>query len=423
MPVNDNVSPFFALPLELREEIYKTVLSSPNHGSDMLRTCHEIRGEAQKFLYQKPLIFRSQDRLHTWIKNTPRGQLAHVSEISLHAQDVDLKPILSKASTKSQFVPSLHLFTSGLYQAEVSKITQSLESLPKLKAITIRALSIQSSFLYRGFLTSILNALSTSCPQLLSLCLEGSFHHQELHFLSALRHLESFSFDGFSASSPAATVQILANLHSLRNLSLFSEHALLAPISGALGGFTAKRQSFTGEVVRTIRHLTSLSVTEHIPTTSPTLFFTSEVLGSLHNHKTLKSLSINLLHHPDKAILDSLEDFLQITPIENLELDWPDLGPDTLEHYRLLNGSLKVLWVRAKNMANAFEMLWSIVNSREEEGLSQLRKVVIVRSTGYLGYMKNRAIVRKDSHTEMTDPSTYNVSCNPYSYSSLLRPP
>jgi hypothetical protein len=411
MPDN-NVSPFFGLPLELREEIYKTVLVSTNQGSEILKTCHEIRKEAQKFLYQKPLIFRSQERLHTWIRQTPRELLAHVSEITLHVQDVDLKPILSQPSTSSDFAPSSHLSTSGLYRAEVNRITVSLGSIPKLKALTIRALSVQSSFLYRGLLAQILDALSTSCPYLLSLCLGGNFHHQELSFLSSLKQLESFSFDGFSASSPAETVKVLANLHNLRNLSLASEHALLTPTNGVHSGFTAKRQSFTGEVVRTIRQLASFSVTEQIPIMSPTLFFTSEILASLHNHSTLKSLSIHLLYTPDRAILASLEDFLEKTSIDTLELDWPDLEPDTLEQYRLLTGSLKVLWVRAKNMANAFETLWSIVECREEGDLFQLRKVILLRSTTYFSDMQMEALERKDSHTETTDLGTYNVSRN-----------
>jgi hypothetical protein len=419
MPDNNNVSPLLSLPLELREEIYKTVLFSTDQGSDMLKTCHEIRKEAQKFLYQKSLIFRSQERLHTWMRQTPHELLANVSEITLHVQDVDLKPILSKPSTNSEFAPSSHLSTSGLYRAELSRITESLKSIPKLKALTIRALSVQSSFLYRGLLAQILDALSTSCPCLLSLCLNGNFHHQELRFLSALRHLESFSFDGFSASSPAETVKVLTSLHNLRHLSLVSEDALLTPMSSVHSGFMAKRQSFTGEVVRTIRQLASFSVTEQIPVMSPTLFFTSKVLASLHNHSALKSLSIHLSHTPDKATLSSLEDSLEKTSIDTLELDWPDLEPDALEQYRLLTGSLKVLWVRAKNMVNAFDILWSIVESREEGDLFQLRKVVLVRSTAYFSDVQNETPERKDSHTEMTDVGAYNLSRNPYCVSSF----
>lgn len=421
MPETNKVSPFFGLPLELREEIYKTVLSSPNQGSDMLRTCHEIQGEAQKFLYQKPLIFRSQGSLYTWIEQAPHELLTHVSEISLHVQDVDLKSILSNSSTSPQLVPPSQLSTSELYRSEVGRITESLKAVPKLKTITIQALSIQSSFLYRGFLTQVLEALGTSCPNLLKLCLKGSFHHQELHFLTALKQLESLAFDGFSGSSPAATVDVLASLNNLRNLSLVSEHALLTPTLGVHSGFPARRQSFTGEVIRTIRQLASFSVMEQVPMTSPTLFFISEVLGSLHDHKTLKSLSIQLSHTPDTETLSSLEDFLERASIEHLELDWPDLEPGILEQYRLLSGSINVLWVRAKSMADAFEILWSIVESRVEGDLSHLGKVVLVRSTRCLSDVQNEATDNWDTHAQMSDLDTCNVSVNPYRVSPLRR--
>jgi hypothetical protein len=404
------VSLFFSLPLELREEIYKSVLSSPSEGSNMLRTCHEIRNEAHKFLYQKPLVFRGQEALYTWLEQTPRELVAHVSEITVHVQDVDLRPILCSAVLSSQFSTPSNLPTSELYHTEVGRLEQALKEMPKVKTITLRALSNQPSFLYRHFVSRILEVLGTSCPALVDLRLEGNFHHQELQFLMALTNLESFSFDGFSSSSPATMIRVLGSLNRLRNLSLVSERVLLTPNAGLHSGYTEKCQSFTGDVVRTMRQLASFSVTEHVSTSSPTLFFTSEVLNSLSEHKTLRSLSIRLSHPPDMATLSSLEKFLERTAIEHLELDWPDLEPDILEQYRLLSGSLRTLWVRVESEADAFDILWSILESRHAGDLLSLRKVVLLRSTKSYRAVPEEIAEKKAGDIKLATMGAHKVS-------------
>ena len=413
MAMAETVSPFFSLPLELREQIYQSLLSSPAQGSDVLRTCHEIYTEARKFLYQRPLTFRSQAVLYTWLANAPKELLSHVSKICLNVQDVDLNPILSAEDSIDQSCTPPRLMTWELYKAELARLEQALRRIPTVKSITIRAPSSQHSFLYHKFMTGILDMLSPLFPDLLDLQLDGNFHHQNLAFLSGLKHLESFSFDGFSSSLPAATAKILSSLQHLNNLSLFSQHATLAPEFGLHSAVTAKRQSFTGDVVRTISRLASFSVTERDPGLSPTLFFTSEVLSSLQDHKTLKGLSIHLSHTPDDETLESLGNFLERSSIERLELDWPDLHPSVLERYRLLGGSLKVLWVRAKSEAHAFEILLSISESREGGDIRKLKKVGLVRSTENYGHVHTMIGDRKESKIGPSDRKTCNVCFSP----------
>jgi hypothetical protein len=410
MPPTKSVSPFFDLPLELREEIYKSVLFSPSQGPDILRTCREIHFEARKFLFQKPLSFQSQTVLYTWLDEAPSALLAHVSEIALHVQDVNLKPILDSGATMLQHRSHPRLMTLELYQRELDRLKQALKRVPKVKTLTIRVSSGQSSYLYRDFVAHILSGLGTLYPYLLDLRMEGDFHYQELEFLSKLEHLESFSFDGFSSSSPAVTANILANLQHLSNLSLVSEHALLATDTDLNGGFTAKQQSFNGDVACRISQLASFSVIERFAVPSPTVFFTLEVLASLQDHKSLKSISIHLSHTPSTAILESLEEFLEKTPIELLELDWPDLEPFVLERYRLLARSVKVLWVRARSESDAFEILWSIVESREAGDICELKKVVLVRSLEVYADMHNGVSDRKDSGVGEFGPGDCNVS-------------
>lgn len=423
-------SPFFTLPLELREEIYKGVLASPAFGPDLLQTCHEVNREARKYLYQRPLKFGNQGDFYAWLAETPLHMLDYVSELSLDLRDVNLRPILTSKSSVPNGPTSPRMMTSDLYQAELEKLEASLRKLAKVRVITIGVPSCQHSFLYRDFLTRFLEMLSLIYPGLINLRLDGNFHHQELVFLSKLTALESFSFDGFSASSPQAAIEILSSLKNLKNLSLLSKHAMITPRLGVHSGFTAKRQSITGEVMRTIDQLASFTVSEQV-TTTPALFFTSEVLTFLQEHRTLKDLSVQLSYTPDGRTLDSLETFLEKSSIERLELDWPNLQPDVLEEYYLLTTTTKILWVRATSEANAFEMLWSIFECREAGDLKMLEKVVLIRSPGICCEKLNVSCDRKDSAVRCTELELIDVSrpcylrvqarCHRVSYSQLTK--
>jgi hypothetical protein len=402
---------FFYLPLELREDIYKSVLSSSN--PNILQTCREVYAEARKWLYQRPLNFQSQAALYTWLGQTPQEMLAHVSNITLHIEEVNIKPILDMRSTSLQHRSRPRLLTLELYRAEVDKIEEALSKVPNIKTITIRTLLGRPSYLYREFVDQILTLLSTLYPDLRDLRLEGIFHHQELGFISNLRSLESLSFDGFSSSSPAATANILASLPRLLSLSLISEHSLPRTGHFSQHNFTGHRQSFMGDVALRLAKLASFSVAERVPTFTPRLFITPDVLASLHHHHTLKSLSINLSQCPNPAALNSLESFLECTPIEWLELDWPGLDPFVLERYLLLNESLRVVWARARSEADAFEILWSLVERRAAEELCELNKVVLVRSAEMRRDLLNASTScseRKDSGVGQADLGYYCVS-------------
>ncbi|KAF1920731.1 hypothetical protein BDU57DRAFT_23391 [Ampelomyces quisqualis] len=370
---------FFDLPLELREQVYKDVLASPHQGPDILRSCREILNEAHKFLYQRPISLGSQEALCDWSIRIPSDLLLNVSEIALHVQDVNLKPILdSQSSERSHLSP--RLLTWELYEQEVHRIEQALKRLPKIKIITLRALPCRPSFLYREFVTQVLNVLSTSCPELVDLRLEANFHHQDLRFLPSLANLRAFSFDGFSLSSPAATAKILASLPHLSSLSVISERTFPIPNAESPSDYNSSRQSFTGDVARTLKHLASFSVTERIPAASSTMFFTRDLFISLRNHKTLASLTVNLSHGPGTEILQSLGEFLESTLIERLELDWPDLHAGIVEQYQILCASLKVLWIRARSQVYASSILSSVADSLDKKDMFSLAKVVLLRS-------------------------------------------
>lgn len=410
MPSLEDATLFFTLPLELREQIYKEVLASPAQGPQLLRTCREIKTEAHKFVFQRPLNFRSQLSLYTWLDRAPDDLTPHVTEISLKVQDVDLRSLLESDASTSQSTTPPRLLTWDLYEIEVDKLNQALRKLPNVKTITIQALSSRQSFLYRGFMARVLEMLSSLYPTLLDLRLEGNMHYQSLEFLTGLQHLQSFSFDGFSSTSSTETADILASLEHLSNLSLISQHEMLMPSTYLHSGFTEKPHSFTGGVMRTISRLASFSVIERIPISSPTLFLTSELLASLHNHKALNSLSIVLSHTPDAETLESLQKFLQRSVIASLELDWPDLKPEVLNEYSLVQEDLRALWVRTRSASDVSTILHSVLESRAKGSLQELGKMVLIRANKDYSDPEAATSDRKDSGTEVPDEKKLNVS-------------
>lgn len=369
-----------ALPLELRELIYREALLQPSRGTELLRVCREVYSDAHKLLFQRPLLVRSQPALHQWLEQAPQDLLQHVTEAILDLQDVDLRPLLSpivSPTTEPDSVPRLRVWE--LYESELEQLSQALGKLRNVKTFTLRALPGRQSHLYREFLMKVLGLLGTLFPGLQDLSLQGNLHHQSLAFLRSLQELRALSFDGFSASSSSETAEILSSLQ-LTSISLVCQHTMLTPSHHQHSTFTSKPQCFTGDVLRTISQLASFSVTESIAAPSPALFFTSEILSSLHSHKTLAGLSISLSHTPEPETFEALEEFLdKSSSIGRLELDWPDLDPNILEAYLLLPNSLKSFWIRTKNMAAAFDALWTILEHREAGNAPQLSRVVLIR--------------------------------------------
>lgn len=397
MAVPADQTPLFTLPLELRQLVYRAILASPYHGPELLRTCREVHQEAHKFLFERPVSFRSQVALFDWLDRVPHKYLTQAREISLSIQDVDLKSLLKASTLISHPGDPPRLLTWDLYEAELGKLSRALKHLPKVQKITIRAIPDGQSFLYREFLQSFLNMLSSLFPDLVGLSLEGNLHHQSLSFLSGFTELQALSFDGFSASSPSETAKILSGLDHLASLSLVSQSTMLTPNAHTHSSFTTKRQSLTGGVVNTIDNLKYFSVTELVPLWAPTLFFTPEVLASLQNHRALKVIRVCLSQAPNDETMAALENFLEKTQIKLLELDWPQLDLHVLKIFSLIPDGLEKLWVRAKSAADAFEMIWSIAESRDAGDYQTLGELVLLSSTQTYDVIMSVVSDRKDS--------------------------
>lgn len=404
------LTPFFTLPLELRQLVYKAVLASPCHGPELLATCREVHMEAHKFLFERPVNFSSQVALFDWLDQVPHKYLPRVNQLSLNIQDVDLGSLLKASALISHPGDPPRLLTWDLYDGELDKIFRALRQLPKVQKITIRAVPGRQSFLYRAFLQSFLNMLASLYPDLWELDLEGNLRYQNLSFLSGFTELQAISFDGFSASSPSDTAKILSSLGNLTSLSLVSQGTLLTPDTQSHSSFTTKHQSLVAGVARSCDNLKCFSVTEMVPIAAPTLFFTAEVLASLRNHRALKIIKICLSHAPNDDTLTALENFLECTHIKTLELDWPQLDPRVLESFSLIPDSLEKLWVRARSAADAFEVIWSIAESRNAGDLHALNELVLLRSMQMYDAISSTITARKDSGTGEVGDIVHTVS-------------
>ncbi|KAH7139523.1 hypothetical protein B0J11DRAFT_395020, partial [Dendryphion nanum] len=373
-----------AIPLELRQMIFKDVLTNPSCGAQLLRTSKEIYQEAHKFLFQRPVLFHGQAELYSWLDRVPELILPQVTEIIIELYEVDLTTLLSQPSSSTQPTPELpRLRAWDLHEQELDKLNQNLLRLPNIQTLTIHALPDRQSFLYREFLTNFLSSLSTILPNLKSLVLSGNFHHQDLTFLTTLTTLQSFTFDGFSASSASNTATILSSLPNLTSLTLTSHHSTLAPPMHTHSTFTSKRQSFTSSFFLATHRLSSFSLSEYStshPASTP-LFFTPDLLTHLVTHTNLLSLSIKLSHAPPAATLDALETYLISTStLSRLELDWPDLTSDVLEEHVLVPSCVEEVWLRvAGGLAGVFDVLWGLLEGRESGDLEKLRRVVLMR--------------------------------------------
>ncbi|KAL1610411.1 hypothetical protein SLS60_002078 [Paraconiothyrium brasiliense] len=376
--------PLFALPLELRELIYQDVLLDPSQGPQILQTCQDIHSESRKFLYQRPIVFRSQTALNQWLVERTQDVLRDVHEIFLELQDVDLAPVLVSTSWSDNPERSRSLRTWELYEEELEALDQAFKKIPNVKTLTIRATDGRQTHLYEAFLAQMLQTLAFHWPALQGLSLEGNMHNQSLDALQDLKALTTFSFDGFCGTKPAETAAILSKLN-LTRLSITSQPGLLTPTHGQHSNFTSKFQSFDGSVLRTIDQLAYFSISERVlSATSSAIFFTSEILGSLHSHKGLLSLSLCLSHTPDEDTLDALNEFLKnSSSVKRLDLNWPHLDPAVLY---ILTNRLHILWIRATSLTIALDILDTILESKEDGGVQKLRRVVLVRSDWARGH-------------------------------------
>jgi hypothetical protein len=413
------------LPLELRELIYEEVLLQPLQTPNLLRSCRQIYTESRKYLFERPLVFQNQLALSRWLQQVPQNFLHHVRNLLLELEDVDLTPLLDPVASSSiaQYNPGPPLHTWDLYETETVSVIQLLRKFKNIKVFTLRAIPGKQSYLYRDFLEKILQNVSSIYPGLQSLNLQGAFRYQSLFFLRSFKALSVLSLDGISASGAVETASILSTLE-LKSIHLTSQSIIVTSTRRPRSESIPKPQSFGAHNFHTLDHFLSPSIAgrqsdDSLPAPSPT----TKILASL-NIPTLSNLSIILPYTPDRETLEALEEFLEKSNnVERLELDWPGLDSNILERYALLPNTLKCLWIRARDMGSAFDILWTILVSKEAGGSLDLRNAVLVRDVCIAVTETGPRDEEDDAEPECAggeDRPIYTVSNSPFQVSYEL---
>jgi hypothetical protein len=318
-----------------------------------------------------------------WLAKVPHRSLSQTRELSITIQEADLRSLLAVPAVIHHPNNLPRLLTWELYETELEKLHSALGHLPKIETITIRTIVGRQSFFYREFLRKFLALATLRYPHLLVINLEGNFHHQDLTFLSGFKDLQELSFDGFSASSPVETAQILSGLKHFTTLSIVSQSKMLTPEPHSRSDFTSKSQLFTGGAVSTIEQLKAFLITEVMPVSAPSLFLTSEFLTPLCHLQGLDDFGVCLSQTPSNETVLALEDFFGKTRIRVLRLDWPHLDWKALETFSLIPECLETLWIRTRSATDAFEIIWHVAENRDAGNYHALTELVVLRSTQF----------------------------------------
>lgn len=374
-----NPTPLLDLPLELREEIYKEVLVSPAKSFGLLQTCREIHDGAQKFLYQRPLVFRSQLDLCKWSRSTLAENCSRVTEISLFLQDVDLGAILQPQVTSAMVASPPRLLTSTLYEIELSKLCEALKRLPKVEIFSLRVLDRQS-FLYRAFITNVLNSLSSTFPVLKDLRVEGSIIHQSLDLLSKFKTLRHLTLGGVSTCSARVAERILNEMEQLESLSFISNQPtnilLCNPSDDSINTEKPRKktrketQDWKDPPSPPMNVLTSLLPSNH----------TARTLALPDDNKTLEEKTISPQKRHEKSLI-ALETILDKPAITHSIANEFDVPSKTLKRYDPTE-HVVTLRIRIKSTDDVPDIINDLCRQQNEGGLAKLRRLILMRTGG-----------------------------------------
>ena len=404
-----NATPLLDLPLELREQIYKEVLISQAKSFDLLRTCREIHNGAHKFLYQRPLVFRSQLCLYQWSRSTIEENCSRVTEISLTLQDVDLRTILRSQLTNDITASPPRLLTWELYEMELAKLHETLRRLPRIETFTLRALDLQS-FLYHAFLFKVLDLLSSVCPVLKDFRVESSIMHHNLGILADFQTLRHLTFAGISAWSASETARILNRMEQLESLSFISNQAATMPLYVPGDGFLKQEKLRDNGCKGTQDWKDPPSSPKTNSISSRPSNLTAKILALLHDYGTLDNISILHVQKPHDEPLVALQKIVNKAAIATLELNGPSLQLETLKRYHLLE-HVATFRIRIKSAADASDILHYLWTQQSEGGLTKLRRLVLTRNSGNMP--KGVLWTSEDSGIEISTDADHVVSPSP----------
>jgi hypothetical protein len=208
---SEQPSPFFRLPLEMRQAIYEAAIfddsdggpnsdenMTPSTSASLVQTCRQVKIEAEPKRYQRPQSFSSQRKLFAWIDHSRHSNLERVRTLTLHLTDIDVSSVL----VPNIFDPHEGVRPSDLYRHELAQLEDALRCLPNLASLTIippkKNHAMLSNF-YRSFLVCI----PTRCPKLMRLELHDT--NDILAYAPTLNNIEEVVFTEVAHEDSHAT--------------------------------------------------------------------------------------------------------------------------------------------------------------------------------------------------------------------------
>lgn len=202
---------FFKLPAEMRQAIYEAAIldesescseseeSTTSTGVNLLRTCRQVKMEAEPIRYQRPQSFASQAKFFIWVDRSRDSNLERVRTLTLHLTDVDLSQLMASVPMS----PRNYSTAWSIYQAELERLDGALRSLPNINSLTIIPPKDSRSMLLRQFYKVILSMIPSRCPKLKRLELHDT--EDVLNHTPTLKHIQDLVFTESRSESSATS--------------------------------------------------------------------------------------------------------------------------------------------------------------------------------------------------------------------------
>ncbi|KAF2497534.1 hypothetical protein BU16DRAFT_317176 [Lophium mytilinum] len=364
-------SPFLALPVELRIQIYEELLDKnrPSHlynYSAITSTNRQIRNESIELLLKQPRHFSSLPRLAECIAKAPPNLVHLVKDISIHLHNDSLSgfagcletyfsnPIKMQPNTAEWWeyqyatqvraappcsyraLPSEHkllyasvsqglrLFTTRRNgppkKGSIAETWSTLKTLRNLRILRINhGPSYPGSFTLRWDLelTLLHSMIAAACPGLQDLTYPS--RPLPMDFLTSFPELRALQFEGFSSTPAAAALPILQGHKHLDSLALYGFPSLYGSHHSNRSG-PDDGSSITPDVVKAMNPLRSFEIA-HMSSDGNSPYLTSEMVVAMRAHcSTLRRLKVHSGVALETEVLMDLLIFIKASRLTELYL-------------------------------------------------------------------------------------------------------
>ena len=313
------------IPIELRCRIYEAVLLLPIHDHlSLLSVCRQIHEEAFEYLFYRPIVFKSQHALSSFMHQHHARSLSLVRDVSLKLEDArveDHLPVLARlAAGNLPFSSPDH----PLHQ-EYQKLQKNLNNFKGMERFALLQPPPGRPIAPPDLVEETVKFVANTWPKLSSLTL--MIDSTSLEPLARLRGLTSLQFTGFSLSDPTQTAKVLQSLPCLTHLHISGPPAPRRPWQTKGAGWGRRTyQSITSSTLAAMKTLRNFSISEiPIPGRNEPVFINQENLTTIRDqHATnLRHIRISTPMFLDQGTIRAIHEVLEMThSLESVDMGW-----------------------------------------------------------------------------------------------------